>query len=75
MFDHTLGLVSVETELLRQLLRHVHRGEILAPMTPAKLAPMGFQHHSEALMGTLRGLDDAGVRAVLVAVLAERMNR
>lgn len=68
-----LGLRSVSTEELRTLLKMVHTGEISCPVTPAQLAPLKFQHHSEALMGSLRGLDKSGCHAVLVAVLAERM--
>jgi hypothetical protein len=41
-------------------------------VTPGSLAALGLQDWSEALLGTLRGLEEAGIRAVLVAVLAER---
>jgi len=75
MADRTqgLGLTRVPTEQLRALLRHVHRAEIACPVTPGQLAPLGLQAHSEWLMGTLRGLDAAATRAILVAVIAERM--
>jgi hypothetical protein len=66
------GLVTVGTEQLRILLRAVHRRETLVPVTPGSLAALGLQDWSEALLGTLRGLEEAGIRAVLVAVLAER---
>lgn len=66
------GLVAVGTEQLRTLLRAVHRRETLIPVTPGSLAALGLQDWSEALLGSLRGLDEAGVRAVLICVLAER---
>lgn len=68
-----LALTGVPTQELKQLLRHVHRGEIETPITPAALTRFGLQHRSEELMQSLRGLDEAGVRAVLVAVTAERL--
>lgn len=71
--NESLGLRSVSTEELRTLLKMVHSGQIECPVTPAQLAPLKFQHHTEALMGSLRGLDRAGCHALLVAVLAERM--
>ncbi len=71
--DDSLGLRSVSTEELRTLLKMVHTGQIACPVTPAQLAPLKFQHHTEAMMGILRGLDRSGCHAVLVAVLAERM--
>ena len=66
------GLVTVGTEQLRTLLRAVHRKETMVPVTPGSLAALGLQDWSEALLGSLRGLDESGVRAVLVCVLAER---
>ncbi|KIG15361.1 hypothetical protein DB30_05693 [Enhygromyxa salina] len=60
------------TEELEQLLRLVHRKHITPPLTPVELALVGLQHRSEELMQSLRGLDEAGARAVLIAVLAER---
>lgn len=68
-----MGLTHVSTAQLRALLRHVHRNEIACPITPAQLAPMGFQGESETLMGSLRGLDETATRALLTAVIAERM--
>ena len=67
-----LALTGVDTSDLEQLLRLVHRGELETPLTPPALALAGFQHRVEELMQSLRGLDEAGTRAVLVAVLAER---
>ncbi len=68
-----MALTRVPTEQLKLLLRCVHREEIACPITPAQLAPLGLQGDSEWLMGSLRGLDAKATRAVLVAVLAERL--
>lgn len=55
------------------LLRLLHRDELSFPLTPLELARIGLQEPSERILGTLRGLGRDGVRAVLVAVLAERL--
>lgn len=68
-----MALTGVPTNEIEQLLRFVYRHEIETPITPVGLARVGLQHRSEELMQTLRGLDEAGVRAVLVAVAAERI--
>lgn len=68
-----LGLVSVGTGNLRKLLQGLHRGTLTCPLTPAGLAGHGLQDASGDLLAQLRGLDTAGVRAVVVAVLAERL--
>lgn len=67
-----MALTGVPTDELKQLLRRVHRSEIAIPITPAGLAFVGLQHRAAELMQSLRGLDELGARAVLVAVLAER---
>ena len=67
-----IALTGVTTEELEKLLRHIHRREIEAPITPVSLSLVGLQYRSEELMQSLRGLDERGVRALLVAVLAER---
>ena len=69
------GLTTIPTEVLRNLLRRVHGDELDFPITADVLACMGMQDRSEALLGTLRGLSQSGVRAVLVAVIAERAGR
>ncbi len=66
------GLTSVPDSELELLLKFLHRGELEAPLTPADLARIGLQMRSETLMGVMRGLDARGVRAVIVAVIAER---
>lgn len=66
------GLTKVPTEDLEKALRVLHRGQLRCPVTVAELTRVGLQHRAAELMNVLRGLDEAGVRAVLVAVLAER---
>jgi hypothetical protein len=66
------ALTEVPTADLKKLLTYLHRGDVVAPLTALSLAFAGLQHRSEALLGVLRGLGAEGLRAVLVAVLAER---
>ena len=68
-----MGMVNVPTEELRRLFGLLVRGELNCPLTPWELARNGLQHRSEDLLGALRGLDATAVRAVLTAVLAERL--
>lgn len=70
-----MALTGVPTNELEQMLRYIHRGELPTPLSPAAVALVGLQHRSEDIMQSMRGLDEAGVRAVLVAVLAERLER
>ena len=69
------GFRAVPSSALKHLLAAVHRDEIPCPLTADVLACVGLQDRSEVLLGCLRGLSRAGVRAVLVAVLAERRGR
>jgi len=69
----TFALTSVPTESLKTALTQVHHGEWRFPLTPVEVARVGLQAHSDALLGHLRGLDGPAVRAVLTAVLAERL--
>ncbi len=71
--DLDLGLVQVSTEQLRTLLRGLHRETLVCPLTPAGLAGHGLQDVTGVILGQVRGLELPGVRAVVVAVLAERM--
>jgi hypothetical protein len=66
------GLLDLSTDALKRLLGHLHRGELVCPVDAQKIAGVGFQYKSAELMSALRDLDEAGVRAVLVCVLAER---
>lgn len=69
----TRGLVGVGTEDLKKAFALLVRGELACPLTPWELARNGFQHCSEDFLDCLRGLDESAVRAVLTAVLAERL--
>jgi hypothetical protein len=68
------GLVHVPTPRLEALLRALAAGTLAAPLTPPALMTGGF-HDLYDQLGALAGLDAAGVRACLVAVLAERKSR
>ncbi|MEZ4452015.1 MAG: hypothetical protein R3B09_21305 [Nannocystaceae bacterium] len=68
-----LALRQVPTDALKTLLRHVHHGTIELPLAPVPLVAIGLQDQVERLLGAMRGLESAAVRAVLVAVLAERL--
>ncbi len=67
------GLTSLTTEHLKTLLKYLHDGTLELPLTAHSIAAAGFQFRHHELMGALRGLDSAAVRAVLVCVIAERM--
>jgi hypothetical protein len=75
MLYAAVGLARVDTESLKKVLALVHRGEIPCPLVVGDLVRFGLQNQSEDLLGSLRGLDEQGTRAVLVAVLAERTAR
>ena len=68
------GLTPVATDALKHLLALVHRDELNVPLDVSEFTRIGLQDAAEDL-SLLRGLDKAGVRAVLVAVLAERKAR
>ena len=67
------GLTSLTTEQLKKLLKYLHDGSLQTPLTAHIIACVGFQFRHAELMSALRGLDEAGIRAVLVCVLAERL--
>ncbi len=66
------ALVGVPTEQLKALFRALVRGELNYPLTAWEFARHGLQSWQAELLDVFRGLDAAGVRAVLVVVLAER---
>jgi hypothetical protein len=66
------GLTQIPTAALRTLLSSVHKKVVATPLTIGELTRIGLQFCAAELMRELRGLDEVGVRAVLVAVLAER---
>jgi hypothetical protein len=71
MLGKDRGLSAVRTVDLELLLRKVHREELSCPITQIGLAEAGLLRLGDDL-GHLRGLEVAAIRAVLVAVLAER---
>jgi hypothetical protein len=75
MINAAAGLTEVPTEDLKRALRAIHRGELPCPVTADTLACVGLQDRSPPLLEALRELDARGVRAVLVAVIAERLPR
>jgi len=73
MIGAAAGLTEVRDEDLKRLLREVHRGEARCPLSTGELTRVGLQRSSAELLGVLRGLDATAVKAVLVAVIAERL--
>lgn len=69
MFGRALS--QTPTEDLEILLRHAHKGNLEYPLTRKTLLLMGMNRMAE-MADVLFGLDERGVRAVLVAVIAER---
>jgi len=67
------GLTSLTTEHLKRMLKYLHDGSLGLPLTAHSIAAAGFQFRHHELMAALRGLDETAVRAVLVCVLAERL--
>ena len=65
------GLSRLSDEDLKELLRRVHHEELSSPLRRSELLTMGMNKIADNA-DLLVGLDRAGVRAVLVAVLAER---
>lgn len=72
---YAAGLTEVATDDLKRALAMLHRGELDVPVSPWGIARIGLQHVQNPLLAQLRGLDVAGVRAVLTCVLAERKAR
>jgi hypothetical protein len=72
---YSAGLTEVGTDDLKRAFLMLHKGDLDLPVSPWGLARVGLQHVQGPLLNLLRDLDGAGVRAVLVAVLAERKAR
>lgn len=68
------GLTRVPDADLETLLRRIHRGELRCPLRRRDLLLSGMNVLADR-GDLLLGLDDAGVRAVISAVLAERRAR
>jgi len=65
------GLTGASTEELKELFRALVRGRLSFPLERTTLLVMGLNglaDHADLLVG----LDERGVRSVVVAVLAER---
>ena len=65
------GLSAVPDDDLVKLLRLIYQGHVAFPLTRVELLVRGMNRladHGDVLVG----LDEGGVRSVLVAVLAER---
>ena len=65
------GVTKLPTRDVETLLARLHRGELRLPLTHPNLLASGLPHLVDRV-GFLSGLDGAALRAVLVAVLAER---
>ena len=70
-----LGLTAVSTEQLEVLFRGLVRKTLPCPLTIHTLAGHGLQDVAGPILNHLRNLDEPAVRAVVVAVLAERRDR
>lgn len=68
------GLTDFTTEELKKLLQLVYRDQVEFPLNAQRIACIGFQYKHQALINALRGLEKEAVTAVLVCVLAERLN-
>lgn len=68
------ALTKLSTKDLERLLRRVHDGSLPCPITAASLHLAGMDYLLDRV-GFLQGLDARAVRAVLVAVIAERRAR
>jgi hypothetical protein len=73
MLDAAVGLTRVATGDLEKALSALHHGDLRFPLTIGELTRVGLQDCADDLLGTLRAVDEHGARAVLVAVLAERL--
>ena len=67
------GLTALSTEELKKLLGHCYRDELAFPITVKSLACVGFQYKQESILDVMRHLDKKGATAVLICVIAERL--
>ena len=67
------GLTTVPTDDLKQLLRALHRELFTTPFDIYCVTSCKLQHVAEPLLDQLRGLEPKAVRAVVTAVIAERL--
>lgn len=73
MLRAAVGLTQITTEELKKALKALHGGELTCPLTIADLTRVGLQYCANDFLEMLRNLDHDAVRAVLVAVIAERL--
>ncbi len=66
-----VGLTELDLVDLKRLLSALHKGELECPIRPPQLHVTGLSYLVDRV-AFLEGLDERGVRAVLVAVIAER---
>ena len=71
MIGAELGLTHLSDKDLTNLLRALHKGDLRCPLTFQTLAIAGLSYLQDKV-DFLQGADEPTVRAVLVAVLAER---
>ena len=69
------GLTNFTTDELKRLLQVVYRDQVEFPLNAQRIACIGFQYKHHDLIQALRGLDKPAVQAVLVCVLAERLQQ
>ena len=65
------GLTELSLADLKNLLKRLHEGALSCPIGPRELHLAGLDYLQDRI-DFLQGLDERGVRAVLVAVIAER---
>lgn len=65
------GLTELTLDDLKNLLSRLHHGHLACPIGPRELHDAGLSYLVDKV-DHLRGLDERAVRAVLVAVIAER---
>ena len=75
MKQHPAGLTELTTEELKRFLRLIYRGEVEFPLNAQRIACTGFQYKHGALINALRDLDAKASTAVLVCILAERLQQ
>jgi len=71
MMSKTPGLSGLKLLDLKRLLSRVHDGSLPCPMDPGRLHAAGLSYLVDRV-NFLSGHDERTVRAVLVAVIAER---
>ena len=65
------GLTRLSTDELEEMLRALHQGRLRFPIRMSELIGNGLPHIAEKAE-VLQGLDERGLRVLLVSVIAER---